>query len=457
MLTSARFWGAGRSLLCAAVLFGCALSGGCSALGNPVANGVPVRRLSPDLLGESKANLELIPLQMLRQTPPDEYRIGPGDVLGVWVAGAFDEKAEMAPPITFSADPNRIPGVGYPVRVLSNGTITLGRLGTVNVKGLSIEGADKAIRALAVKEGLFAAGKEKVSVSLQQPREFRVLVIRQDSAGQEFGGGGNLTGRSVGFVVGFGGNAPRGARRGQGFALKLPAYENDLLNALARTGGFPGTDAQNEIIIERGSFKTDADRDALIREMENGGACIPGAGHRNLIRIPLRVRPGEVPNIRPEDIILEDGDIVYIEAREADVFYTGGLLPAGQFILPRDSDLDVLEAITLVGGILNAGTVNPANVQGQTVVAQLGSPSPSLLTVIRRLPNGGQVAIRVDLNRAMVDPRERILVQPRDMLILQERPQEAIARYFSNVFRYDITYRFLQSSRATGISTLTGP
>ena len=35
----------------------------------------------------------------------------------------------------------------------------------------------------------------------------------------------------------------RGTRRGTGFALDLPAYENDVLNALAQTGGFPGTDA----------------------------------------------------------------------------------------------------------------------------------------------------------------------------------------------------------------------
>jgi protein involved in polysaccharide export with SLBB domain len=446
-----------RSLLCAAVLIWCALSSGCSALSNPVANGVPVRRLSPDLLGESKANLELIPLPMLRQTPPDAYHIAPGDVLGVWVAGAFDEKAELAPPITYSADPNRIPGVGYPVRVLANGTVTVGRLGAINVNGLTIEEADKAIRAVAVKEGLFAPGKEKVSVSLQQPREYRVLVIRQDSTSAEAGGGGAGTqGRPVGFVVGFGAGAPHGFRRGQGFALKLPAYENDVLNALARTGGFPGSDAQNEIIIERGSFRTEQDQAQLIQNMQNGMACIPTDG-RNLVRIPLRVRPGEVPNLRPEDVILHDGDIVYIEAREADVFYTAGILPAGQFILPRDSDIDVLEAIAMVGGTLDAGTTNAINVSGSFVTSGFGSPSPSLLTVIRRLPNGGQVPIRVDLNIALVDPRERILVQPRDILVLQERPQEAIARYLSTVFHYDITYQFLKSSRALGVSTLVGP
>src|SRR5262249_40386323 len=157
----------GRALCCAVVLLGCAVSGGCAALGNPVANGIPVRRLSPELLGESKTNLELIPLTTLRQPPPDAYRLAPGDVLRVWVAGAFDEKAELAPPTASPAAPNRLPGVGYPVRILANGTISVGRLGSINLNGLTIEEAEKAIRALAVKEGLFAPGKEKVSVSLQ--------------------------------------------------------------------------------------------------------------------------------------------------------------------------------------------------------------------------------------------------------------------------------------------------
>jgi hypothetical protein len=41
------------------------------------------------------------------------------------------------------------------------------------------------------------------------------------------------------------------------------------------------------------------------------------------------------------------------------------------------------------------------------------------------------VPIRVDLRKALRDPRERILVQPGDMLILQEKPCEAVARYLT--------------------------
>ncbi len=70
----------------------------------------------------------------------------------------------------------------------------------------------------------------------------------------------------------------------------------------------------------------------------------------NILRIPLRLPPGVIPNIRPEDIILEDGDIVMIDSREAEVFYTGGLLPGGEWPIPRDYDLDILGAMAIAGG-----------------------------------------------------------------------------------------------------------
>src|SRR5216684_247130 len=63
-----------------------------------------------------------------------------------------------------------------------------------------------------------------------------------------------------------------------------------------------------------------------------------------------------------------------------------------------------------------------SNLSGQIIPRGIGEPSPSLLTVLRRTPSGGQVSIRVNLNRALQDPHENIMVQPDDVLILQETP-----------------------------------
>ena len=75
--------------------------------------------------------------------------------------------------------------------------------------------------------------------------------------------------------------------------------------------------------------------------------------------------------------------------------------------------------------------------RGRLIQQGVGNPNPSALTVIRRTPNGGQIPISVDLNRALQDPRERILVQPGDVLILQESAGEAMVRYFHDIFTFN--------------------
>jgi hypothetical protein len=433
---------------------------GCAAFTNPVANGIPVRRLPPELLGESRENKETIPLALLRQRPTADYILAPDDILGIWVEGIVGEKGQL-PPTRVLEFGNLPPALGLPIPVRKDGTISLPLVGPIPVAGLTLEQAEAAVRkAYTVEKQIFKPGSEKIFVTLQRKRHYHVLVIRQDSAaspGGAEGPTGTTGGRATGFIISIGAGG-RGARRGTGFALDLPAGENDVLNALARTGGFPGSDAVNEVVIVRGSLAPGQGGEDLFRNFQ---ACPPGADLLSLaggqtIRIPLRYRPGERPYLRPEDVILQTGDIVFIEAREADVFYTGGLLPAGEYVLPRDADLDILEAISRIGGPIDSGGLNPLNITGTFLTPGFGFPSPSLVTVIRRTPGGGQFAIRVDLDRALRDPRERILVQPKDLVLLQERPDQALARYVSNAFNFSFIYRFSNSRRslATGAGSV---
>jgi hypothetical protein len=179
-------------------------------------------------------------------------------------------------------------------------------------------------------------------------------------------------------------------------------------------------------------------------------------GHN--IRIPLRARPDEPPPIRPEDVVLQTGDVVFLEARDCDVFYTGGLLPGGEFVLPRDRDLDVVEAVTRVKGPLVNGGVAINNLAGNLIAPGIGAPSPSLLTVLRRLPGGGRLPIRVDLDRALTDSHECIRVQPGDVLILQEKPSQALVRYFSQTFfNFSLGWQALHSRFATGVIDVSAP
>src|SRR5579862_1168363 len=77
----------GHRVLFGALLLATVWSGGCAALSNPVADGIPVSRLPDDIRGKHKDDERTIPLTMLRQRQPDAYRLAPGDVLGIWIEG----------------------------------------------------------------------------------------------------------------------------------------------------------------------------------------------------------------------------------------------------------------------------------------------------------------------------------------------------------------------------------
>ena len=100
----------------------------------------------------------------------------------------------------------------------------------------------------------------------------------------------------------------------------------------------------------------------------------------------------ELKALRSDPDTLKSGDIVFVPSRDTDVYYTGGLMPPREVPLPRDNDIRVLEAILRVGGPVNNGGVLIGNFAGTSAFARgIGNPRPSLVTVLRKTPGGGQV------------------------------------------------------------------
>jgi protein involved in polysaccharide export with SLBB domain len=423
-------------LICVVALLCAALAAGCAAMTNPTLIGIPVRLLPPELRGKSVAGMQTIPLSLLGQQRPENYRIDGGDVLGVWIETILGELGQQ-PPIQSTVNLGNIdlpPSIGYPIQVDRDGTISLPRIEPLRVAGMTFKEAENAIRkaylnAQIIKEHI------RILVTLMRPRTYHVLVLREDSPTPQ---GGVVTSQ-------LGGSGPEyisASRKGTGWDLVMPAYHNDVLTALAKTGGLPGTDAYDELIIERNTPQGGRNWEMIAQEFQANGppACVPGGP---IMRIPLRVRRGTPLPIRPEDVVLRDGDVVYVPAREERLFFTGGLLPPGQHILPRDTDLDVIEAIARVRGPLMNGNFSTSNLAGTMILPGLGQPSPTLLSVVRRMPDGcGQITIRVDLNLALKDTRERLLVQAGDFLILQETPEQGIVRYLTQVVELPFYYVF---------------
>jgi hypothetical protein len=416
---------------------------GCTALTTPI-RGVPAKRLPPQFLATPKNNLVPIDVARLSQEPPREYLLDKGDILGVYIEGILPSSAPdqvpTLPPVHFPDKDSLLPpSLGYPVPVVEDGTISLPLIKPLNVAGLTVQQVRDLIRRAYFDSKILNDTQLRVFtpiVSLLQERSYNIVVVRQDSSGGG-GQGGYISGGTD--------------ESATGKALRLKAYQNDVLHALMETGGLPGLNAKNEIQILRANRADQRKRDEFVRQFyatfynnNNCNPCVcppPLPDDPSIVKIPLRLPPGVTPAFRPEDIILQEGDIVYIESRDREVYYTGGLLPGGEHKLPRDYDLDVIGAMALagqIGGIGGQGGGQGGGGMGMgmggNLAAGLGGVPPGNLYIIRKTPCDGQVTIQVDLARAINNPRERPLVQPGDILILQYKCEEELLNFGLGTF-----------------------
>lgn len=569
-----------------AVLFATLASGalnlsGCAAF-RPI-EGIPARFVPDEVKAPTRSGKRTIDLSLLSQTQPAVYHLDAGDVLAVYIEGVIPRPNEF-PPINLPHQGEEAsPALGYPIPVRPDGTISLPMLAkALPVRGQTVSQVENAVRrAYTVDKKILQSGNERVWVILHRPRQARILVIRQE--GVESPASGQPGQVNLGAL-----------KRGTGRVVTLSAYKNDVLHALAETGGLPGLDAENTIYVIRGKRRsagtlgadawansgspnfgggisgqntgpnfalppsgipplpgggysinppssgvapvlplapgasanpTSSDsspptpNDASENETEDAGpqtrtklksglhpavlgfesgdspkrvtpiayqqpipvvapSMIPNApawppgmvpmntpafdsqlglpptrtadawpemsadtwmGHssigdptlanQNVVKIPVRLAPGEQTQFTERDIILEDGDIVFIESRDTEIFYTGGLLGGGQYTLPRDYDLDVLGAMAIAqAGRATGGATRATG--GITAINQDVTISASQAVILRKMPNGTQVPIRVDLYRAVRHPEERVLMQPGDYLILQYTKLEACGAFF---------------------------
>lgn len=417
------------------VLLGTAMTAfsGCSSLmlslSGPEA--VPANKVPGIVLTRPRSNMQEISLSRLRQTPPEHHQLGANDILGIYIENVLGKTGEP-PPVNFPEDGERDPSIGFPIPVREDGTIALPLIPAMKVEGLTIEQVTNLVRkAYTQDQKLLPTGKDRIIVTLIKRRTYQVLVVREESGSKD-----GVT------------------KRGDGHMIDLPAYENDLLHALNATGGLPGTDAKNEVLIIRDDGNRGARYDEFVSQVKmskvpcQAPPIVPDAP--NVIRIPLRFHPDQPPSFKEEDIILNKGDIVLIQSRESEKFYTGGVLGGGEHLIPRDYDLDVLGAIAMAGGPVGSSgnTFSSSQRRGGGGGGGGGSNRsapvpPSQAIVIRKLPDGSQIPIKVDLNRALTDSNERILIQPDDIVMVRYTCAEEVLNTALSL----IQFNFLTSLR----------
>ena len=373
--------------------------------------------------------MQQISLARLRRTPTDEYRLAERDILGIYVESILGQPDE-APPVHFPEDGSREPAIGYPIPIREDGTIALPLVPPIPAVGFTVTELTRLIeRAYTVDRQMLPPGKNRIIVTLMKRHAERVLVIREEA-------GAHIQ------TVSHQGPSKRGA----GYIVDLPAGENDLLHALNQTGGLPGLDAKNEVLIIRGDRMDAVSYDQLvaqIKQCREPCSCppvIPDAP--GVVRIPLRFYPDEQPYFSEEDVTLRTGDIVLIESRDREKFYTGGALGGGEFPIPRDYDLDILQAIAIARGqVSGSGAVLSQVVRGPNGGGRGSGPlPPTNAIIVRKLCNGGQIPIKVDLKQALADPHQRVLIQPEDVVIVRYKCSEEIVNTLLSIVQFNFLF-----------------
>ena len=402
-----------------------------------IRNSIPVDQV-PAVQLQQPAPVQSFPeITYLKAPKAKRYLLDSGDVLGVFVEGVLGESGE-SPPVNYPPETSRLgPSIGFPIVVQENGTISLPLVDPISVRGLTIEQAEGLVKS--VFQGERASGRRilndnsRIIVTLQRERTINVIVVRQDNSGSMRGQGLN---RGSGPVF------DRSDRSARLSTVQLPAYEGDVFNALIETGGLPGVNAARDIRLYRsqdlatGSTQFYGGRSTFPRTNQPVGA-FPRSGSRQQNFATNQYQPTStggtsIPLTRGagdrffdnRQSALRQGDVVVVEAKPTEVYYTGGLLRSGEFPLPRDQQLSVLGAIALAGG----PTVQTNSGLG------LSRLPPTDLIVVRNNGRNGQVNIRVDLDRALNDPTQQILIAPGDYLFLRHKTAERVGNLGIGVF-----------------------
>ena len=400
---------------------------------------IPADRLPPELRFCEKGCRVPVNLALLTQTPPRSYIVGPRDVLAIYIRGLLPPNIEDPAPLVQGnqivqqnyyppAGNISTPSIGVPLQVTDEGTVLLPVIGAMPVNGLTVQQIVDKIRQAVIDKEVVNKEREYVYVSVVRPRVNRVVVVREELQSPL------PTIRGTQQII--------AVRRGYAQVVDLPAFENDILHALTASGGMPGQDAMDEVWVLRREQLGNQTAEEVVAKAADGEDPVElvsnGPAAAIAKRIPLWTRNGESPSFTQEDVMLQEGDIVYLRARQQEVFYTGGLINGSQLPIPRDHDIDILEAVSIAGASIGG----PNGASGALFRAGAGAGNilpPTRATVLRKLPNGQQVAIRVDLSRAMRDPLQRIVIHPGDFIMLYFKPGE---QAFNTALNY-VNFSFL--------------
>lgn len=354
------------------MLSGCLMLAGCSSGGH---------RYSPDSLPEElrahrAENAQTLDLSKLATYSMNSELIDRGDVLNVAInAGYGSDKVES-----------------MPIRVGEDGVANVPIVGRVTLAGIELPSAEQLIAAAAIERGLFR--NPTVTVTMNRRRTNRITVI--------------------------------GAVEKPG-VYELPRGASNLLAAIVAADGL-AKEAGTDVEIRRpaqlqstepGAVDRVAQQAQLTGYTESGPALTGPAAVTQPVSYRINLASAAKQGDGGQQ--LQDGDVVMVERRDPQPIHVIGLvMKPGQFELPVNQDLHVLDAIAMAGGV----SINVAD----------------QIHVLRRVPGKEQPAvIQVSYKDARAGGSSNMRLAPGDVISVEDTPTTVFFDSIRTFFRVGFT------------------
>ena len=326
--------------------------------------------------------------------------IASGDVLAVTIATGRDNERPLP----------------YASRVADDGTIDVPLVGPVIVANLEPFEASRAIASASVERGIFL--RPHVSLEVKAKATNRITVL--------------------GAVVKPG-------------THELPRNSSDLLAALGAAGGLTKEAGAEVEILRQASPTFLAGADAAPADLEvvqtayadlNTGIDpppppgdkpsqdmgselasrgVPAPGAQTNGPQLLRVDLARAANQIGRDYRLDDRDVVMVKPRDKQLIHVTGLVhKPGQFELPSDQDVRLLDAIAMAGGC--------------------NSPVGDKVFIIRRVPDRAEpVVIQASVSRAKRAGEENLMLTAGDLVSIEQTPSTVVVDGVLRFFRVAVS------------------
>ena len=306
--------------------------------------------------------------------------LAPGDLLEVTIDSGRDD--ETAEPIL--------------ARVAENGMIDLPIVGPVPVAGMETVAASQQIVNAAIQRGMYL--HPLVTIETKERAVNRITIL--------------------------------GAVNEPG-VHELPKANCNLINALAAAGGLSeSASTQVEIIRQSGfqlsshdttnqspSSQSNESDEVQLASYHNGGRNQRNAPHGIWSPQTLRLDLTQQNFIAPKAQSLSDRDVIRILPRVEEKVHVAGLVKhPGQFSLPHDQDIRLLDAIAMAGG--------------------LTSPVADKVFIIRKVEEKKQpILIQASISESKKNGLENLRLTAGDTITVEQTVSTAIVDTLTKFFR----------------------